>query len=43
MGLLRALSGVCMMSDQPDCRQGLDVAALLMVGLRYRAAPSTAG
>jgi AcrR family transcriptional regulator len=38
MGLLRALSGVCLMSDQPsDCQPGLDLAALLMDGLRYGA------
>ena len=38
MGLLRALSGVCLMSDQPDVGQnGCDVAGLLMDGLRYGA------
>ena len=42
MGLLRALSGVCLMSDQPaDLQPGLDLAALLMDGLRY-GAPVTA-
>ena len=39
MGLLRALSGVCLMHDggQP-AEQGVEVAALMMDGLRYRAA-----
>jgi len=38
MDLLRALSGVCMMSDQPGGpEQGARVAALLMDGLRYGA------
>lgn len=38
MGLVRALSGVCLMSDQPDVGQnGCDVARLLMDGLRYGA------
>jgi AcrR family transcriptional regulator len=42
MGLLRALSGVCLMNDQPaDTQPGLDLAALLMDGLRY-GAPVTA-
>ena len=39
MDLLRALSGVCMMADQPGGpEQGARVAALLMDGLRYGAA-----
>ncbi|HET6815692.1 MAG TPA: helix-turn-helix domain-containing protein [Mycobacteriales bacterium] len=39
MDLLRALSGVCLMSDQPGGpEQGAKVAALLMDGLRYGAA-----
>ena len=38
MDLLRALSGVCLMSDQPGGpEQGAKVAALLMDGLRYGA------
>jgi hypothetical protein len=38
MELLRALSGVCMMSDQPGGpEQGARVAELLMDGLRYGA------
>jgi AcrR family transcriptional regulator len=38
MDLLRALSGVCLMSDQPGGpEQGTKVAALLMDGLRYGA------
>ena len=38
MGLLRALSGVCLMSDQPDAADsGCNVAGLLMDGLRYGA------
>src|SRR3954454_6028105 len=38
MDLLRALSGVCLMSDQPGGpEQGAKVAGLLMDGLRYRA------
>jgi AcrR family transcriptional regulator len=38
MDLLRALSGVCMMSDQPGWpEQGARVATLLMDGLRYSA------
>ncbi|GAC1442411.1 MAG: TetR/AcrR family transcriptional regulator [Mycobacteriales bacterium] len=40
MGLLRALSGVCLMSDQPAPEQGLELASLLMDGLRYGAAAS---
>jgi AcrR family transcriptional regulator len=41
MGLLRALSGVCMMSGpQEGTAQGLELASLLMDGLRYRAASS---
>jgi AcrR family transcriptional regulator len=43
MELLRALSGVCLMSDQPGGpEQGAKVAALLMDGLRYGAAVPTA-
>ncbi len=43
MGLLRALSGVCLMSDQPDVGQsGCDVAGLLMDGLRYGAPKAAA-
>src|SRR3954467_531249 len=39
MDLLRALSGVCLMADQPGGpEQGATVAALLMDGLRYGAA-----
>jgi AcrR family transcriptional regulator len=39
MDLLRALSGVCIMSDQPGApEQGARVATLLMDGLRYGAA-----
>jgi len=42
MDLLRALSGVCLMSDQPGGpEQGAKVAALLMDGLRYGAAVPT--
>lgn len=37
MGLLRALSGVCLMSNQPVPQQGLELASLLMDGLRYGA------
>jgi AcrR family transcriptional regulator len=38
MELLRALSGVCMMTEQPGgCEQGAKLAALLMDGLRYGA------
>jgi AcrR family transcriptional regulator len=38
MDLLRALSGVCLMADQPGgCEQGAKIAALLMDGLRYGA------
>jgi hypothetical protein len=43
MDLLRALSGVCLMSDQPGGpEQGAKVAGLLMDGLRY-GAPVAAG
>jgi len=43
MDLLRALSGVCLMSDTAaGAEQGTKVAALLMDGLRY-GAPVTAG
>jgi AcrR family transcriptional regulator len=43
MDLLRALSGVCIMTDQPGgIEQGAKVAALLMDGLRY-GAPVHAG
>jgi hypothetical protein len=38
MDLLRALSGVCMMTDQPSGQEGGRVAELLMDGLRYGAA-----
>jgi AcrR family transcriptional regulator len=39
MDLLKGLSGVCLMSDQPGGAQhGANVAALLMDGLRYGAA-----
>jgi AcrR family transcriptional regulator len=42
MDLLRALSGVCLMSDQPGGpEQGAKVASLLMDGLRYGAAVPT--
>jgi AcrR family transcriptional regulator len=42
MDLLRALSGVCLMSDQPGGpAQGAKVAGLLMDGLRYGAAVPT--
>ncbi len=38
MDLLRALSGVCLMADQPGgVQQGARIAALLMDGLRYAA------
>jgi AcrR family transcriptional regulator len=37
MDLLRALSGVCMMTDQPGGKDGGRVAELLMDGLRYGA------
>jgi AcrR family transcriptional regulator len=45
MQILMALSGVCLMVDQPGgCEQGAQVAALLMDGLRYGAhAPSPVG
>lgn len=43
MALLRALSGVCMMTDQPGGREhGAQVATLLMDGLRYGAPASAA-
>jgi AcrR family transcriptional regulator len=43
MDLLRALSGVCLMADQPGgAAQGTKVASLLMDGLRY-GAPATVG
>ena len=38
MYLLKALSGVCLMSDQADPDQGIAIAALLMDGMRYGAA-----
>ncbi|MCU1589953.1 MAG: TetR family transcriptional regulator [Frankiales bacterium] len=42
MDLLRALSGVCMMTDQPGGpEQGKTVASLLMDGLRYGAEAPT--
>jgi AcrR family transcriptional regulator len=42
MDLLRALSGVCLMSDQPGGpEQGAKVASLLMDGLRYGVAVPT--
>jgi AcrR family transcriptional regulator len=42
MELLRALSGVCLMADQPGgAEQGAKIASLLMDGLRY-GAPVTA-
>lgn len=37
MGLLRALSGVCLMGGPPDDEHGPEVARLLMDGLRYGA------
>ena len=45
MEILRALSGVCLMSDQPGGpEQGSKIAGLLMDGLRYGAhAPSPVG
>ena len=43
MGLLRALSGVCLMSDQADAADGgCNIAGLLMDGLRYGAPKATA-
>jgi len=43
MGLLRALSGVCLMSDQPNAAEGgCDIAGLLMDGLRYGAPKAAA-
>jgi hypothetical protein len=40
MQILMALSGVCLMVDQPGgCEQGALVASLLMDGLRYGAEP----
>jgi AcrR family transcriptional regulator len=43
MSLLRALSGVCLMSDQPDVAEGgCSVAGLLMDGLRYGAPKAAA-